>query len=55
MINKFKELPLNVRLFIILAIILITGIILRWDYIRREASRSFNFFSKDKDTVTINK
>jgi hypothetical protein len=55
MIKKFKELSLNVRLFIILTILLITGIILRWNYIKYEASRSFNFFSKDKDTVTINK
>jgi hypothetical protein len=53
MIKKFKELPLNVRLFIVLAIILITGIILRWDYIRQEASRSFNFFSRDSDTISI--
>jgi hypothetical protein len=43
------------KLFILLAIILITGIILRWDYIKYEASRSFSFFGHDKDTITVNK
>jgi hypothetical protein len=55
MIEKFKQLSLNVKLFILLAIILIIGIILRWDYIKYEASRSFNFFSNDRDTITVNR
>jgi hypothetical protein len=55
MIKKFKELSLNIRLFIILAVLLIVGIILRWNHIKYEMSRSFNFFSKDKDTITVNK
>jgi hypothetical protein len=55
MIKKFKELSLNIKLFIIIAIILITGIVLRWNHIKYEASRSFNFFSNDKDTITVNK
>jgi hypothetical protein len=53
MIKKFKQLSFNMKLFIILAVILITGIILRWNYIRNEAVRSFNFFRHDNDSVTI--
>ncbi|MDR1593724.1 MAG: hypothetical protein LBS43_04455 [Prevotellaceae bacterium] len=47
MTRKFKQLPLNVKLFIVLAIALIMAIILRWDYIKYEATRSFNFFRHD--------
>ncbi|MDR1584023.1 MAG: hypothetical protein LBS55_12355 [Prevotellaceae bacterium] len=54
MIKKFKELSLNLKLFILLAIMLVTGIILRWDYIKYEAARSFRFFKHDNDTVTVN-
>jgi hypothetical protein len=55
MIEKFKQLSLKVRVMILLAIILLIGIILRWNYIKHEATRSFNFFSHDKDTIEINK
>jgi hypothetical protein len=51
MIRKFYELPFNIRLFIVLAVILIIGIILRWNYIKHEASQSFRFFKRDNDTV----
>ncbi|MDR2026954.1 MAG: hypothetical protein LBQ01_05255 [Prevotellaceae bacterium] len=53
MIGKFKELSLNVKLFIALAIILIIGIVLRWNYIKHEAARSFDFFKRNNDTVTV--
>lgn len=53
MIKKFKQLSLNIRLLIALIIILIIGIILRWDYIKHEAARSFNFFKHDNDTVKV--
>ncbi|MDR1887251.1 MAG: hypothetical protein LBQ70_04975 [Prevotellaceae bacterium] len=52
MIKKFKELSFNIKLFILLAVILITGIILRWNHIRHEVSRSFDFFRHDSDTVS---
>lgn len=53
--RKFKNLSMNMKLFILLAIISIIGIIVRWDFIKSEASRSFKFFSHDKDTITIKK
>jgi hypothetical protein len=53
MIEKFKQLSLNIKLLIALVIILIIGIILRWNYIKHEATRSFNFFKHDKDTTEI--
>ncbi|MDR0726226.1 MAG: hypothetical protein LBF59_09520 [Prevotellaceae bacterium] len=53
MIEKFKQLSLNIKLLIALIIILIIGIILRWNHIKYEATRSFNFFKHDKDTVNI--
>jgi hypothetical protein len=55
MIKKFQNLSLNVKVFILLAVILITGIILRWNYIKREAQQSFNFFRHDNDTVNVNR
>jgi hypothetical protein len=53
MIEKFKQLSFNLKLFIVMAIILIIGIILRWNYIKHEAARSFSFFSHDKDTIEV--
>ncbi|MDR2286108.1 MAG: hypothetical protein LBE04_01320 [Prevotellaceae bacterium] len=54
MIKKFKQLSLNLKLSIVLAIALIIAILLRWDYIKHEAIRSFNFFKHDSDTVKLN-
>jgi hypothetical protein len=51
MIKRFNQLPLNIKLMIAFAIILIAGIIIRWNYIKREATRSFSFFKHDHDTV----
>jgi hypothetical protein len=53
MIEKFKRLSLTIKLFVALVIILIIGIILRWNYIKHEAARSFNFFKYDKDTLEV--
>jgi hypothetical protein len=53
MIKKIKQLSLNVKLFILLAIALIIAIILRWDYIKYEATRSFNFFGHDDTVKTV--
>jgi len=47
-LRKIKKIPLNIKLFIIVAVILIVGIILRRDYIHSEASKAFNLFSKEK-------
>lgn len=50
--KKFKELPLNIKLFIALAIIAIIGIIVRWDTVKSDIARSFNFFSKTEQADT---
>jgi chondroitin AC lyase len=39
---------MNMKLFILLAVIAIIGIIVRWEYIKTEASRSFKFFRHEK-------
>jgi hypothetical protein len=41
-------------MLIVLAIVLIIAILLRWNYIKYEAARSFNFFKHDNDTVKLN-
>jgi hypothetical protein len=53
--KKFKDLSLNIKLFILLAVISVIGIILRWDFIKSEAVQSFKFFKKDADTISVKK
>lgn len=45
LVSKFKELSPTVQGFVILALLLIIGILIRWNYIIREVSRGFKFFS----------
>ncbi|MDR1055953.1 MAG: hypothetical protein LBL90_09095 [Prevotellaceae bacterium] len=47
--KKFKDLSLNIKLFIALIIVLLIGILLRWNTIKKDILRSFNFFSKDTE------
>ncbi len=46
LIADFKEMSPTMQGFIILGILLVIGIILRWDYISSEVMRGFNFFNK---------
>lgn len=41
----YKELTPTTKGFIILGVILILGIILRWDTVMEEVKRGFNFFN----------
>ncbi len=43
-VAKFKEMSPTAQGLIILCIVLIIGIILRWEYISTEIARGFNFF-----------
>jgi ABC-type nitrate/sulfonate/bicarbonate transport system permease component len=45
---KFSERSNTEKVFIIIIIIVVIGIILRWGFIKSEVERSFNFFNKDK-------
>ncbi len=45
LVKDFEELSPTAKGFIIVGIILIIGIIFRWDYICSEVARGFNFFS----------
>ncbi len=45
-VDKFKKLTPNVQGFIILIVLLIIGIIIRWDYVIDNIIRGFKFFSK---------
>ena len=53
--KKIKDLSQNMKIFIALIIMLVIGIIIRWDTIKKEAGKSFNFFKKTEqvDTVVI--
>lgn len=44
-VTEFKEQTPTVKAFIVLMVILIIGIILRWDTIISEVERGFNYFS----------
>lgn len=44
--KAFQDLNPNVQGFIILIVILIIGIIIRWDYIIDNIIRGFKYFSK---------
>jgi len=44
--KEVKELSPTLKGFLILAIILIIGIVLRWEYIISEAIKGFSFFAK---------
>ena len=44
--KDFKDLNPNIQGFILLIVILIIGIIIRWDYIIDNIIRGFKYFSK---------
>ena len=44
--KNFKDLNPNIKGLIMLIVILIIGIIIRWDYIIDNIIRSFKYFSK---------
>lgn len=44
LVAKFKEAGPTVQGFIILALLLIAGILLRWNHIVKEAARGFHYF-----------
>lgn len=44
--NTFKNLNPNIQGFVILIVILVIGIILRWNYIIDNIIRGFKYFSK---------
>ena len=56
LIEKIKGLSFNIKIFIVLIIMLTIGIIIRWDTIKKEAGKSFNFFKKTEqtDSTTVN-
>ncbi len=49
LVPKFKESNPTVKAFIVIGILLIIGIILRWDFIIEEVSKSFDFLNGDSD------
>ena len=49
--KKLKDISQNMKIFIALIIMLLIGIILRWDTIKNEVSKSFGFFSKKTEQV----
>ena len=51
--KKFSKHSNTEKVFIIIIIIVITGIILRWNFIKSEVERGFKFFSKDKTEETV--
>lgn len=46
LVAKLKEQNSTMQCFIILIIILIIGVILRWNFIIDEVGKGFNFFNK---------
>ena len=46
--KKFSKRSNTEKAFIIIIIIVLTGIILRWGFIKSEIERGLNFFNKDK-------
>ncbi len=46
LVSEFKKLNSTMKCFILLVIILIIGIILRWDFIIEEANSGFEYFNK---------
>lgn len=44
--KKYHETDTKVKGFIILIILLLSGILLRWEYVYSEIIRGFEFFSK---------
>jgi len=52
--KNLKNLSLNNKLYILLIVILLIGIILRWDFIKSEAQKGFGFFRKtERDTINV--
>jgi hypothetical protein len=45
LVADFKEASPTVKAFIVIGLLLIIGIILRWDTIVEEVSNGFNFFN----------
>lgn len=45
LIDKFKDAPSSIQGMIILAIVLIIGIIIRWNYIIEHIARGFKYYS----------
>jgi uncharacterized membrane protein len=45
LINKFKNAPGSVQGMIILGIVLIIGIIIRWNYIMEHIIKGFKYYS----------
>lgn len=44
--DKFKSLSPTVQGFVVVAILLVAGIIIRWQFILDEVMRGFRFFGK---------
>ena len=48
-----KNLPVNYKIFAVIAIVSILGIILRWEYIKHEATKSFRYFGRENSADTL--
>ena len=58
-IKKYKALTFNAKLFIVLIIVLLIGIIIRWGTIKKDIAKGFNFLygaeQSTTDTTNIQK